>query len=218
MNGVATFSNLSVSRAGSGLIMMASATGLAGASSNPFDAVTGAATNLTLSSGGGQTGAPSAALSQPVVVLLADAAGNPIVDAIVTFTPAAGNGTVAPVNATTSATGLASTIWTLGAPTGPQTLQATAGVLTIPVTATATAPTNHLVVTGQPSASQVAGVSLTPAGPPAITVEARDPSNFLIANFTGAVTLSIGTNPGGATLGGSVTANAVGGVATFSCG
>ncbi len=51
---------------------------------------------------------------------------------------------------------------------------------------------------------------------PAIQVEVRDASGALVTTATDAVTLSIGTNPGTGTLSGTLTVNAVAGVATFS--
>ncbi len=50
---------------------------------------------------------------------------------------------------------------------------------------------------------------------PAVQVELTDTVGNTIIEFTGAVTVSIGTGPDGATLGGTTTANAVNGVATF---
>jgi len=60
--------------------------------------------------------------------------------------------------------------------------------------------------------SAVAGEAINPA----IQVEVRDSSGNLIAGSRAAVTLGFGANPGGATLHGSTTVNAVGGIATFS--
>lgn len=50
---------------------------------------------------------------------------------------------------------------------------------------------------------------------PSITVTAQDAAGNAVASFTGAVTVAIGSNPGGATLGGTLTRTAVAGVATF---
>ena len=61
----------------------------------------------------------------------------------------------------------------------------------------------------------------SPSGPTAgvpfsVTVQARDNSGNVVTCFTGNVTISLGTNPGGATLSGTTTAAATAGVATFS--
>lgn len=70
------------------------------------------------------------------------------------------------------------------------------------------APT-QLVITSQP-ASVGAGSAVS------VTVEAQDASGTLQTCFTSNVTISIGSNPGGATLSGTTTVAAVGGIASFS--
>ena len=70
--------------------------------------------------------------------------------------------------------------------------------------------TGQLVVTQQPPASLTAG---TPFG---LTVEAEDSSGNLESSFNGTVTVALASNPGGATLGGTLTVTASQGVATFS--
>ena len=74
----------------------------------------------------------------------------------------------------------------------------------------ATLTTSQLVVTTQPPASVTAG------GPFGLTVEAEDSSGNLLSSFNGTVTVALASNPGGATLGGTLTATASGGMATFS--
>jgi hypothetical protein len=69
------------------------------------------------------------------------------------------------------------------------------------------------------SASQLAVI--TPAGPIltggkfTVSVQAVDPFGNVDLTFKGQVTLALGNNPTGAILGGTLTANAAGGVATF---
>jgi len=70
--------------------------------------------------------------------------------------------------------------------------------------------TGQLVVTQQPPASLSAG---TPFG---LTVEAEDSSGNLESSFNGTVTVALANNPGGATLGGTLSVTASQGVATFS--
>jgi hypothetical protein len=74
----------------------------------------------------------------------------------------------------------------------------------------ATLTTSQLVVTQQPPASITAG---SPFG---LTVEAENSSGNLLSSFDGTVTVALATNPGGATLGGTLTATASNGIATFS--
>ena len=68
----------------------------------------------------------------------------------------------------------------------------------------------NLVVTQQPPASVTAGSGF------GLTVQAQDSSGNLITSFNGTVTVALASNPGGATLGGTLTVTASGGVATFS--
>ena len=68
----------------------------------------------------------------------------------------------------------------------------------------------HFVVTGQPPLSVTAGTLF------GLEVEAEDSSGNLDSSFNGTVTVALANNPGGATLGGTLTATASGGIATFS--
>src|SRR5439155_1313465 len=64
--------------------------------------------------------------------------------------------------------------------------------------------------TVQPS-NAVAGRTISPA----VQVSARDAQGNLVTGFVGSVTMALGTNPGGSTLGGTTTVPAVSGVASF---
>jgi alpha-tubulin suppressor-like RCC1 family protein len=72
------------------------------------------------------------------------------------------------------------------------------------------APATRLAFTTQPSIT-VAGAKIAPA----IVIVAKDDAGNVATSFTGAVALSIGAGPGGATLAGTATVAAVAGVATF---
>src|SRR5213078_3324268 len=84
-----------------------------------------------------------------------------------------------------------------------------------PVTSTAFDITpgtaTQLAFTQQPSAT-VAGATISPA----VQVTALDAAGNLVPTFTGSVTVALGINPGGSTLGGTTTVAAVGGVVTRS--
>jgi streptogramin lyase len=69
---------------------------------------------------------------------------------------------------------------------------------------------SSLVVTQQPPSFVTAGSAF------GLTVEAENSSGNPITSFDGTVTVALASNPGGATLGGTVTATASNGVATFS--
>ena len=65
-------------------------------------------------------------------------------------------------------------------------------------------------MTPPPPASVTAGSGF------GLTVQAEDSSGNLVSSFSGTVTVGLASNPGGTTLGGTVTVAASGGVATFS--
>lgn len=108
----------------------------------------GPATALTKSAGDQQVGAVARALSQPVVVLLADEFGNGVGGGrLVTFTVTDGGGTVAPAQVTTGSDGTGQTTWTLGPATGANGLTAVAtGLPAVDFTATGVPPQADLVV------------------------------------------------------------------------
>src|SRR5439155_4818647 len=69
----------------------------------------------------------------------------------------------------------------------------------------------QLAFTVQPSTT-VAGATISPA----VQVTALDPAGNPVLSFTGSVSVVLGNNPGGSTLGGTTTAAAGSGVASFS--
>jgi DNA-binding beta-propeller fold protein YncE len=71
-------------------------------------------------------------------------------------------------------------------------------------------PATQLVVTTPPPAL------VTSENPFTVVVSAEDPSGNVDTNYSGNVTIAIGTNPAGGTLGGTLTVPVVNGVATFS--
>ena len=210
--GVATFANVTLGMPGTGYVLAASATGLTGASSAAFNVVTGPATNMVLVTGSGQTAAAGSALA-PITVALTDASGNAKANVPIAFAVTSGGGSVTPATVNTNASGRAVATWTLGASAGTQTLGVTSlGVTPLSVSATATNSQVGWVITQQPGVTQTAGVVVTPA----IVAELRNASNVVVSSFNGAATLSLSGNVNGATLAGTVSVNAVNGVATFS--
>ena len=90
------------------------------------------------------------------------------------------------------------------------TIDAATVTSTLPtVTVTAGAPA-QLAFLQQPT-NVTGGATITPA----VTVRILDAGGNFVASASNAVTVAIGTNPGGGTLGGTTTANAVAGIATF---
>lgn len=215
VGGVATFSNVTLNKAGAGYRLRANAGGLTGDTSATFSVSNAVAANIAATGGGGQTGLAASALPTPLSVIVNDANGNPVPGVSVAWAVTSGGGSVSPATIATNALGIASATWTLGPVAGAGTATATsAGLAGSPVSFTATGiagAATRLVIVAQPS-SVAAG---TPIAPP-IVVQARDATNNLVASFGGSVALSIGTNPGGVTLGGVTSVSAVGGVATFA--
>jgi len=72
------------------------------------------------------------------------------------------------------------------------------------------APATELAFTAQPSAAMQDS-----AIKPPVKITAYDSLGNVATNFTGAITLTLGANPGGGTLSGGAPVNAVNGVATF---
>ena len=97
-------------------------------------------TRLTIVSGDGQSALAGASAAEAVVVRAEDSGGAPVPGLAITFTPAAGSGTVSAASATTDAQGRASTTWTLGSAFGPQKLNISGGGLTAVANATSLSP------------------------------------------------------------------------------
>ncbi len=94
------------------------------------------------SSGDGQSGPPGQALPQPIRILVTRG-GSPEAGVGVAWTATGTGALLTPASGTTDATGIASTVWTLGQELGAQTVQAAvAGAAGSPVAfaATATGP------------------------------------------------------------------------------
>lgn len=161
-----------------------------------------------------QAGRVGAAVATPPSVRVTDENGSPLGGVTVTFAITGGGGSVTGPSQTTGANGVATVgAWTLGTVAGANTLTATVGSLT-PVIFTAQAAPGDpatLAFTGQPS-NAVAGATLSPA----VSVELRDQYGNRATAATQTVTVSLANNPGSATLGGTVSAAAVEGIARFS--
>jgi Bacterial Ig-like domain (group 1) len=134
--GVATFNDLSLNKKGPSYTLVASAAGMTGGTSAPFNVAPGAPSGLSIVSGNGQAMASGSLLS-PIAVRLHDALGNGIEGASIAFAVTSGGGTLSSATAITDADGVARVSWTIGA--GPQTMTATyAGLPSTIVTATST--------------------------------------------------------------------------------
>ena len=218
--GVATFSTLSIDKSGNGYTLSATATGLVGAGSAPFNISAGLATTLAFSVQP-TTATTNANISPAVKVTARDALGNMVTtfNGNITVNLGANPGgstlsgtrTLAAVNGTASYQALS--LNNVG--TG-YTLTATATGLTGATSATFNiiqSVGTLLFFTGQPQVG-TAGAALSPS----IVVTARDASGQTAISYNGAVTLAItgGTGAPGAVLSGTTTRTAVNGIATFA--
>ena len=172
--------------------------------------------SLTKFAGDAQTDTVALPAAILPTVTAVDSGNAPIAGVSVTFRRGLGfNAAITDSVQTTDANGRATLgSWKLGdsAGVGINTVIATAGSATTTFTATSVA-----------GAAKRLGFSVHPAGAapntniaPAIRVQVQDSLGNLVTTATDAVTLSISNNPGGATLSGTLTVNAVAGVATFS--
>ena len=216
VSGVATFSNLSIDKAGAGYTLGATSTDLTGATSSTFDITAGAANQLAFLQQPSNTVA-GVAISPAVTVRILDAAGNlttSTADVTVAIGTNPGSGTLSGTATVAAVSGVATfsnlsinkigTGYTLGASSTDLTGTTSS---TFDITAAAAA---KLAFLQQPS-NTVAGVAISPA----VTVRVLDAFDNLTSS-TADVTLAIGTNPNSGTLSGTATVAAVSGVATFS--
>jgi hypothetical protein len=93
------------------------------------------ASQLLLVSGSGQSGQQGMALAAPLVVFAADAWGNAVSGATITFSAPVGGGSVSPATATTNAQGQAQATLTLGLAAGTNTFQASGAGQSVSVNA-----------------------------------------------------------------------------------
>ncbi|HLH08284.1 MAG TPA: PKD domain-containing protein, partial [Terriglobales bacterium] len=216
VNGVATFSGLSIDKAGSGYTLAASASGLSGAVSNAFNITAGTANKLVFTTQPPASSASGAAFT--TVVSVEDAGGNVVTGASNPITIAIGtnpsSGTLSGTLTVNAVNGVASftnvSINKMG--TGYTLVASTTGLASATSNAfnIVSGSPAQLVFTVQPSGT-IAGFDLLPS--PQVTVQ--DAFGNTVTTASIAITLAIGTNPAGGSLGGTVTVNAVNGIATF---
>ena len=131
-----------------------------------------AVATVRIVSGDQQSGFPGERLSAPVVVEALDAAGDPVPNAEVSFTPASGHGRADPASAATTAQGRAQTHWTLGDGLGTQRLAVATGRVSVDAAATA----RRRPVNTPPEASAAIPTLVLQVGGP--TVEVLGGSHF----------------------------------------
>jgi hypothetical protein len=215
VNGVAQFPGLTLDKVGPGYDFVASAQGVTSVRSSPFNVSHGVAVGFTFTVEPASTQAGALITS---VVQVVDAFGNAVtasndaIDIWIGTNPSGGtlSGTTTVAAVQGVATFLDLRIDKVGV---GYTLEAgSAGrppAVSQPFDITPAAPTT-LAFTTQPS-DVLAGDSMTPP----VQVAVVDPLGNRIPGDTRAVTLSLGVNPAGSKLGGTLTVSAVDGVATF---
>ncbi len=216
VNGVATFSNLSLNRPGQGYRLAAASSGLTGATSSTFNVNAGAPASLRFvdqpgdARAGGDIG--------PISVELLDGSGNRATGSSAQVALSMGNNPGgATLNGDASVNAVAGVATFTGlslnrAGNGYTLVAASAGLPGATSSAfdiTAGAPATLAFIT-QPGTTG-AGQAISPA----VQVAVRDAFGNLVTDAATSVTMSIGNNPGGATLGGTTTVSTSGGVATF---
>jgi hypothetical protein len=215
--GVATFSGLSIDKIGTGYTLVATSGTLTAATSDPFDITPGAATQLVF------TQQPSAAtagstIAPPVTVTVQDANGNTVTTYATVLSLALGanpgGGTLTGGAAATPVAGVATFAALSIDKTGSgYTLAATSGTLTqtsaaFDITASTATRLGFVV---EPN-NTLAGATIAPP----VQIAVQDALGNTVTSATDAIAVAIGTNPAAGTLSGTLTANAVNGVATFS--
>jgi uncharacterized protein (TIGR03382 family) len=218
VNGVATFSNLSVNRAGSGYTLQAVSTGLTSATSPAFGVAPGAPASLSFLTQPAN-GTAGAAFAPAVRVAVLDAQGNQVTsfNSALTVSLAAhpAGGTLSGTKTVTAFNGVA-TFNELSINRAAQGYQLVAQGGGLPnVTSTtfdiSAGQKTALVFSVQPGTTQ-AGVAISPA----VRVSIQDAYGNVDTTATDAVTVALGNNPRNGTLSGTLTVNAINGVATFS--
>jgi hypothetical protein len=215
-NGVATFSDLRIDKAGSGYTLTATSPGLAGATCAAFD-ITPAAIQLVFTIQPGDAVA-GASISPSVRVTVSDSSGatatafsGPVTVAIGTNP---GGGTLSGTTTVQAFDGVATfhDLAVRKAGSG-YTLTAASGTLkgaTSTAFAIAPAAAAALGFMVQPG-DATAGVAISPA----VAVAVQDAFGNTVPTGTGAVSVFLGAGPAGGTLSGTTSVDAMNGVATF---
>ncbi len=215
--GVATFSNLSVNKSGTGYSLSASATALTGVVSADFDITPGTAARVSFFVE--PTGTTAGAVITPSIqVEIQDAFGNRVPTAVnnvtMSFATNPGSGTLSGTLSHAAIAGVATfsdlSINRVG--TGYKLRAAGSGLA---VTDTSLAfnitvgAATQLTFTGQPS-NTAATAAIAP-----VTVTARDAQGNTATGFTETVTMAIANNAGGGTLAGTLSVPPVAGLPFF---
>ncbi|MGA7499857.1 MAG: hypothetical protein WBX00_24265, partial [Isosphaeraceae bacterium] len=202
-NGVVTFSGLTLDQAANGYTITATGSSLTKATTSAFNVTPAAASQLVV------TQEPPSSVTAGVGFHFTITAEDPYGNVATAF-----NGSVTAGGVTvTAVNGVAAYYVDVTRAGTGYTITATSGSLTPAVTSAFSvtpAAASQLVITTEPPSSVAAGTGF------GLAVTAEDPYGNVASGFTGSVTIALANNPGGSTLGGTLTATAVNGVASFS--
>ena len=155
----------------------------------------GAAHDMTVVSGSGQSATVGTAVANAATVKIVDVNGNPVPSESVTFTVTAGDGSLTTTSASTDATGiatLAAGAWTLGTTAGANAVAASVtGGITATIVATGTAGTvTKFAVTQTGGSTPLSNSTLTAGVPTYVRVTAKDQYGNTNSSWTGTVSLT----------------------------
>jgi hypothetical protein len=213
VNGVASFSNITVSKAGSGFTLVATAAGLTSATSSAFNIVSAGPTQLAFSTQPPASKSSSSGFA--IAVAVKDASGATVSgnSASVTIALTTPNGAIlSGIKTVNAVNGVASYASVSVDKAGTYTLTATANGLTSALSNSFTITPGaaaKIAFTTQPPGSVVSSASF------GVAVSVRDAAGNTVTGNTSSVHVAL-TSANGATLTGTTTRNAVAGVATFS--
>jgi hypothetical protein len=215
--GIATFDDLSIDKAANGYRLTASASGLSNVLSQSFAIGAGEAAQLRFRTQPSD-GTAFAVITPPIQVEILDAFGNLLTSATHTVTIAIGSnpggGTLAGTNTRQAVDGVA-TFDDLSID------RAGSGYTLVATAAAMAGATSDEFYIGEGTASQLQfrtqpGIAIAgEAIEPPIEVGIYDALGNLVSSAQGAVTISLGANPTSGTLSGTLTVDAVNGIATF---
>jgi len=215
VDGTATFTGLTLDKTGSGFTLQASTTGLPTWISTPFDVVSGMVVVTTQPPSTTTVGTHFGLIAKVenasglVLTSFQGSVGLVLNNFLGDLTGATLGGTVMATVSHGVATFTNLTVNQLGLYSLSLSGTGLAGTETNTFTVTG-AKATQLAVTVPPPSTVTVGTGFE------VDVTAEDAHGNLDPNFTGSVTIALANNPGGASLGGTRTAHASGGVATFT--
>jgi hypothetical protein len=224
VNGIASFSNLTISQAGNGYTLSAASTGVTGATSTGFDITAVRATQLFFSVQPASTTAGTS-IAPAVKVTARDATGSVATSftGAVTLSISAGTGTAGAILSGTvtanAVLGVASfaNLSIDNSGTGYRLSAVAAGVSGATSTPFTVNPGAAARVTFTVHPGSAASATIIPgATGPTIQTTVRDALGNPVKTFNGNVTIAILTNPAGGILLGTTTVAAANGVANFN--